>query len=36
MAIVADAARPEVTRFFAYATGEPGLAVFERLGFVRR
>jgi molybdate transport system substrate-binding protein len=35
-AILAGARTPDAERFFAYATGERGLAVFERYGFSRR
>jgi molybdate transport system substrate-binding protein len=35
-AILAGARTPAAERFLAYATGEPGLAVFERYGFARR
>lgn len=35
-AILKDARAPAAERFLAYATSEPGLAVFERFGFVRR
>jgi molybdate transport system substrate-binding protein len=35
-AILEGVRTPEAERFFAYMTGEEGLAIFERYGFVRR
>jgi molybdate transport system substrate-binding protein len=35
-ALLASSQSEEAERFFAYATGAPGLAVFERYGFIRR
>ncbi len=35
-ALLAGPRPPAAERFFAFATGEPGLAIFERYGFARR